>query len=119
MKNNKIGEMLKRYRKLNSMSVSDVVAELESQYKLQVAEKTVYGWESNQAHPTTDTFVVLCELYRINNLHEAMGNRIMLRGKDFPISADERELIKRYRENTELQPAVRRVLGMPDDPVEE
>lgn len=111
MRNDKIGEMLKKYRKLNSMTVSDVVAELDRKYHLQVAEKTVYGWESNQAHPTTDTFVVLCELYKINNLHEAMG-KTAVRGKDFPISADERALIKRYREQPELQPIVKRVLNM-------
>ena len=32
---------------------------------LTVAEKTVYGWESNQAHPTSDVFVALCDIYKI------------------------------------------------------
>lgn len=111
MRNDKIGEMLKKYRKLNSMSVSDVVYELEMRYDMQVAEKTVYGWESNQAHPTTDTFVILCELYKITNLHEAMG-KSSGRGKDFPISSDERAVIQKYREQPELQPIVKRVLNM-------
>ena len=51
MKNDQIGIMLKNYRKMNDLTVSDVVIELNDKYGVRVAEKTVYGWESNQAHP--------------------------------------------------------------------
>lgn len=112
MKNYKIGEMLKKYRKMNSMSVADVVAKLNTNYDLQVAEKTVYGWESNQAHPTADTFVVLCEMYKITDLTDALNHSPSKNGKDMTISRDERELIERYRSRPDLQKVVRRVLEL-------
>ena len=112
MKNSKIGEMLKKYRKMNSMSVADVVAKLNNTYDLKVAEKTVYGWESNQAHPTADTFVVLCEMYKINDLSDALNPSPSKSGQDLTISREERELIERYRKHPELQKIVRRVLEL-------
>ena len=96
MKNNKIGDLLKTYRKTNHWSVEDVSIKLKEEYGLNIAEKTIYGWESNQAHPVTDTFVVLCEMYHIADV-----------GKEFstnstPISSivtiDEFELLSSYRE---------------------
>ena len=42
MKNNQIGVMLKKYRKMNSLSVNDVVVELQDKYGVQVAEKTAH-----------------------------------------------------------------------------
>lgn len=50
MKNDQIGLMLKKYRKLNELSVADVVLELYEKYGVSVAEKTVYGWESKHTH---------------------------------------------------------------------
>ncbi len=45
MKNKKIAEVLKAYRKMNNLSVRDVTELLEEK-SLKVAEKTVYGWEA-------------------------------------------------------------------------
>ena len=78
MKNNKIGEMLKKYRKMNALSVGEVVLELQDRYGVSVAEKTVYGWESNQAHPTSDVFVALCDIYRINNITDVFNSNELL-----------------------------------------
>ena len=66
--------MLKKYRKINSLSVNDVVVELQDKYGVNVAEKTVYGWESNQAHPTSDVFVALCDIYKINNISDIFNS---------------------------------------------
>lgn len=112
MRNVKIGEMLKKYRKLNSMSVSDVVTKLDEKYSIKVAEKTVYGWESNQAHPTTDTFVVLCEMYRINDLGDALNPSPSKTSRDMTISREEREIVERYRSHPELQTIVKKVLDL-------
>ena len=113
MKNNRIGEVLKKYRKQNSLSVTDVMILLQERYQLSVAEKTIYGWESNQAHPTTDTFVALCEIYKIRNLSETFS--VPSKGhkpKEFLISAEERLIIENYRKYPELQDAVKRLLNM-------
>ncbi len=96
MRNDIIGEVLKKYRKANGLEVHDVAILLKERYGLDIADKTIYGWESNQAHPVTDTFVVLCEMYHIADV-----------GKEFstnstPISSivtiDEFELLSSYRE---------------------
>ena len=115
MKNNRIGQVLKQYRKQNAMSVTDVMIALRDKYKLSVAEKTIYGWESNQAHPTTDTFVALCEIYKIRNLAENFSESAVkktYKPKDFLISAEERFIIEQYRKYPELQDAVKRVLNI-------
>ena len=109
MKNDQIGAMLKKYRKMNAFSVNDVVIELETRYGVKVAEKTVYGWESNQAHPTSDVFVALCDIYKINNISDIFNSR---EPKGFPISAEERQLIENYRKYPEMQGVVRKILNM-------
>lgn len=109
MKNNKIGEMLKKYRKMNCLGIADVVVELQDKYGIRVAEKTIYGWESNQAHPTSDVFVALCDIYRINNISDVF---ISESSKGFPITAEERRLIEHYREHPDLQPVIQRILDM-------
>ncbi len=111
MKNKKIGEVLKRYRKLNGYQVRDVASVLQTKYHLNVAEKTIYGWESNQAHPTTDMFLTLCEIYQIGNI----ANIFYPSSPDvteFALSPEERVLIEAYREHPELQSAIRRMLEM-------
>ncbi len=110
MRNNQIGVMLKKYRKLNSFSVSDVVVELYEKYGVNVAEKTVYGWESNQAHPTSDIFVALCDIYKINNISDVFSNSQEPKG--FPITTEERQIIEHYRNSPELQSVIRKILNM-------
>lgn len=115
MKNNRIGEVLKQYRKQNAMSVTDVMVALQEQYELTVAEKTIYGWESNQAHPTADTFIALCEIYKIRNLSDSFSEpavKKVSKPKGFLISAEERSIIEQYRKYPELQDAVKRLLNM-------
>lgn len=109
MKNNKIGEVLKKYRKLNGYQVRDVAGILQEKHQLNVAEKTIYGWESNQAHPTTDMFLILCEIYQIANIADIFypSNPDI---SDFAVSSEERNLVEAYREHPELQPAIKRML---------
>ena len=109
MKNNQIGTMLKKYRKVNSLSVSDVVLELNTKYGVKVAEKTVYGWESNQAHPTSDVFVALCDIYKINNISDVFHSK---EPKGFPITSEERQLIEHYRQAPEMRAVIRKILSM-------
>lgn len=107
--NEKIGKVLKEYRKKNALSIAEVAFALNHRYQMSVAEKTIYGWESNQAHPTSDMLVVLCDLYGIHDVVTAFGSGV---NHEFPVSAEERILVECYRKNPGLQEAVRRVLGM-------
>lgn len=55
MKNIQIGAALKTMRKNRGWTIHDVVVQLNDLYNIAVAEKTVYGWESDQAYPRTET----------------------------------------------------------------
>ncbi len=111
MKNEKIGQALKKYRKKNAMSVPDVALKLRTEYNRKVAEKTIYGWESNQAHPTTDMFLTLCEIYQINSLNEILDGE----NHEFAITANERRLIESYRQQPKLHYAIHKLLGIEED----
>lgn len=112
MKNNKIGEFLKTYRKINRWTVEDVSVKLKELYGLNIAEKTIYGWESNQAHPTCDTFVSLCEMYHITNITDTFSSNDSKKNKDFIITPEERLIIEQFRKSPEMQDAVRKLLGL-------
>ena len=72
MKNPKIAEKLKYYRKLNKLSVQDVQTYLEEN-NVTAAIKTIYGWESGQTQPSADTLMLLCRLYHIEYILETFG----------------------------------------------
>jgi hypothetical protein len=110
MKNDQIGKILKKYRKINLLSVNDVVIELEERYGVNVAEKTIYGWESSQAHPTAPMLIALCDIYKINNIAEVFSDQIETKG--FPITQEERHLVEQYRRNEDLQPVIRKILDL-------
>lgn len=106
--NNKIGQVLKHYRKLNGFTVPQIAKLLNEQYGLSVAEKTVYGWESNQAHPTSDTLLIMCEVYGIHNISIMFENP----PEDAPLDLndEEKEIVLGYRKYTIYQPAIRQLL---------
>lgn len=49
MKNEMIAKVLKELRKKNSMTVHDVVVRLGNK-SINIADKTLYGWESGVSH---------------------------------------------------------------------
>lgn len=117
MKNMQIGNTLKKYRKMRGWTVSDVVIKLHELYDVNIAEKTVYGWESDQSLPRAETLLMLCELYQIDHLSK--GLTLPPTVSDFPITQDELELIKKYRRHPELQKVVHRVLDAPEPEAED
>lgn len=112
MANKQIGDTLKKYRKMRGWTINDVVVKLHDLYDVNVAEKTVYGWESDQSLPRSETLLTLCELYHIDHLSEGF-NTVTTNNNDFPITPDEMELIKLYRKHPELHEVIHRVLNAP------
>lgn len=106
MKNKKIAQVLKYYRKLNNLSVKDVSNLLE-QKSLKVAEKTIYGWESSQTQPDADTLLILCDIYNIDNILGTFGYND---DKPLTLTKHEQHLIEQYRKHPELQDAVDKLL---------
>lgn len=109
MKNPNISKVLKTYRKLNHYSVNDLVVKLEDN-NLPVAPKTVYGWESGQTQPDADTLLVLCKIYKIDNILTTFGYEPS--PDDLLLSEEERNLVLQYRGHEEMQSAVKRLLNM-------
>lgn len=114
MKNPNIARVLKYYRKLNQISVNDVSKILEENNNY-AAPKTIYGWESGQTQPDADTLMFLCDLYGIENVLETFGYQDSPHQKPLFLSPKERKLITEYREQTDMQPAVDRLLGLENE----
>lgn len=70
MKNIQIGAALKTMRKNRGWTIHDVVVQLNDLYNIAVAEKTVYGWESDQAYPRTETLLLLVNCIRVTHSPE-------------------------------------------------
>ena len=108
MKNPVIAKMLKYYRKANNLSVDDIAAYLD-ECGISVANKTIYGWESGQTQPDADTLLLLCEIYKINDILGTFGyddsEKIILTGH-------EKELILQYRKHPEMQEAIQKLLNL-------
>ena len=111
MKNKKIAQVLKQYRKENSLSVPDVSRLLEEK-SIHAATKTIYGWESGQTQPDADTLLVLCDIYNIDDILATFGYN---EKKAFNITKYEEELIINYRKHPELQYAVKKLLDLNKD----
>lgn len=110
MKNERIGAILRYYRKINNLSVADVVKRLKSEDTI-VAEKTIYGWENSQTQPDADNLLKLCKIYHIENI---LSSFEYLPNEDPPIRFTEFEekLIKSYREHPEYQAAIKKLLDL-------
>ena len=104
MRNELIPKVLKEYRKRNHYTVKDVAVKLK-EHEMEIAPKTIYGWESGQGKPTADTLLLCVRFTR---------SRIFLSsfGYDQPddpaatLTYHERELIHAYRSHPDLQHAV-------------
>ena len=112
MKNEMIAKVLKKYRKNNKLTVNEV-AELLNERSLTVATKTIYGWESGQTQPDADTLLVLCKIYKIDNILETFGYQPP--SEELFLSKEEHELIQKYRQHEEMQNAVKKLLGVGED----
>jgi transcriptional regulator with XRE-family HTH domain len=110
MKNPKIAEMLKEYRKINHLSVDEVAQYLRTKH-VDIATKTIYGWESGQTQPNADNLMHLCRLYGIEDILATFGYQ-SVRHPLSPISQKEQELILAYRQHKELQGAVDKLLDI-------
>ncbi len=110
MKNPAISKMLKHYRKLNNLSVQEV-ADYLYQSKVEVATKTIYGWESGRTQPDADIFMYLCYLYKIDDILGTFGYSTPS-DKSETFSEEERILIKAYREHPEFKEAIHKLLDI-------
>lgn len=110
MKNPKIAEKLKEYRKINHLSIDEVAAYLREK-NIDVATKTIYGWENGQTQPSADNLMHLCRFYNIQNVLAAFG--YLPSGTELPsLSNQEYKLIEAYRNHPDMQPAIDKLLDL-------
>lgn len=113
MRNEYIPKALKEYRKKNHFTVKDVSLLLHNR-SIEVAPKTIYGWESGQANPSADMLLTLCELYNISDILSAFGYSDS--EEEIHLSASESALIKSYRKHPEMHPAIHKLLDLKSTP---
>ena len=108
MKNEMIAKALKELRKQNNLTVREVVAKLENHSK-NVAEKTLYGWESGQSQPDADTLLVLCEIYNVNDILTTFG---YCNNTPITLTEFEKKIIINLRKHPEMTDAIKKLLDM-------
>ena len=108
MKNEMIAKVLKELRRKNSLTVHDVVVKLGDK-SINIADKTLYGWESGQAQPDVDTLLILCEIYQVDDILSTFGYK-----ENLTINATEYEkkVISALREHPEMVPAINKLLDI-------
>lgn len=72
MSKKQIGESLRKYRELSGLSVNDV-AEVLNQKGITISSKAIYSWETGYRQPDADILLLLCKIYKINDVFEAFG----------------------------------------------
>lgn len=60
--------VLKVIKREKKISIKDVVEYLKQEANVEIAEKTVYGWENLSSRPDVVCFMALCNLYEIENI---------------------------------------------------
>ena len=60
---NTIASILKQARRSSHLSVKQAASQLR-QYGIDIASKTLYGYESGLSMPNADVFVALCKIYQ-------------------------------------------------------
>lgn len=108
MKNEMIGDVLKACRTNNNYTIKDVQRLLKERY-INVAEKTIYSWESGRSQPDADTLLVLCDIYDIRNILNTFGYS---KTQELCFSQSEEQLIINYRKHPELHYAIKVLLGV-------
>lgn len=106
----KLGNQLKQYRKSHGWSVEDVSQKLYKDYGLMISTKTIYGWESDQSLPRTQTFLAMCSLYQIHNLEQLMTPTE--RPRVFTATKEEQAILLAMRKQPECVNMVKRLLAM-------
>ena len=66
--------VLKAIRREKNISIQEVVDYIKQEVRIDVAAKTVYGWENLSSKPDVMCFMALCSLYELKNVQELFGS---------------------------------------------
>lgn len=99
---------IKRIPQKMQSYLADVVSTLK-ECSIDVADKTVYGWENGRAQPDLASLLVLCDLYHIHNILDKFGYTASSSGD---LSTEERLIIYRLRQNKDMMAVVKKLLDI-------
>ena len=98
----------KSIKRIRNLTIADVVSTLK-ECSIDVADKTVYGWENGRAQPDLASLLVLCDLYHIHNILDKFGYTASSSGD---LSTEERLIIYRLRQNKDMMAVVKKLLDI-------
>ena len=98
-----IAKTLRRLRLQSGLTASEVGALIGK------SGKTVNAWENNKGQPDADMLMSLCDVY---NVKDILSEFREVEADVFTVSHHEKEVVTAYRENSDMQPAVDRLLGV-------
>lgn len=110
MNKKQISLKLKELRRNNKLTIEEV-KELLEERDINVAIKTIYGWESGMRLPYPDIFLTLCDIYNVEDILITFGVRTdnhkieikMIAREDGLSSLDmSKEELEKFNKNTFL-----------------
>lgn len=103
MSRESIAKTLRRLRLQSGLTANEVGALIGK------SGKTVNAWENNRGQPDADMLMNLCDLY---NVKDVLSEFREVERNVFTVSHHEKEVVTAYRENSDMQPAVDKLLGV-------
>lgn len=109
---------------MNKLLIKDKLKQLRLDCQLTADEvgnmigksgKTVNGWENGRSQPDVETFLKLCDIYKVNDIFTEFNVKDLFADNknNFLLSEHEKQVITAYRARPEMQNAVDTLLNVP------
>lgn len=105
-----IMQKLREVRKSKDITIDELYRFL-LENNVQVAKKTVYGWDSATTTPNIKTFLLMCKFYGIKDVYSLLEVD-MPEDDILPISNIEKELIEQFRKKKEYKKPIMKLLDL-------
>lgn len=108
---------------MNKLLIKDKLKQLRLDCQLTADEvgnmigksgKTVNGWENGRSQPDVETFLKLCDIYKVNDIFTEFNVKDLFADNknNFLLSEHEKQVITAYRARPEMQNAVDTLLNV-------
>ena len=99
-----IADALRRLREKSGLTANQV-GEMVGK-----SGKTINAWENNRGQPDAEMLLQLCDIYNVDNILNEFREEPP--EGQLTLTAEEKQLVLAYRENPDLQNAVKILLGL-------
>ena len=104
-----IAQKLKELREKSGLTADEVGA------KIGKSGKTVNAWEHNRGQPDAEILIELCDIYEVDDIlyeFREIKEYVAEKNNNLELTPHEKDLIIAYRQNTSMQEAVDKLLGI-------